>query len=234
MQDSKGKNSGPRGHSAVPAWRVVIADLSPMARAGLTSLLADDTRFDVVAAVGDCETVLPWLAELSPDLLIVNPGRGDLTAIAALRSAASGALLLILSAEDDIVGEAVRAGADGFLLKDADGSEILAAIDRLMHGEAVLEPALAIQALRADGDAIGEPESLTPRELEVLRLLSHGQTNPQIAKRLFMAVGTVKVHVEHILSKLGAKNRTDAAVRGSARGLLDDELPAADRHMPAG
>ena len=110
----------------------------------------------------------------------------------------------------------------------------MAAVDRLMRGEAVLDPALAMRALRFVRNEIGEPEPLTPRELEVLRLLSHGQTNPQIAKRLFMAVGTVKVHVQHILSKLGAADRTDAAVRASTRGLLDDEPPAAERHMPAG
>jgi NarL family two-component system response regulator LiaR len=81
---------------------------------------------------------------------------------------------------------------------------------------------------------VGEPEPLTPRELEVLRLMSRGHTNPQIARRLFLAVGTVKVHVEHILGKLAAVDRTDAAVRALHQGLLDDEPGMNERHMPVG
>ena len=205
-----------------------------MARSGLASLLANDARYQVVANVSDCETLLPQLDELKPDLLIIDPGRGDLRALETLRAAAPFARLLVMSAEPETLAGAVQAGADGFLLKDADGPEIIAAVDRLMNGEVVLDPALAMQALRLRTDFIGEPEPLTPRELDVLRLLSHGHTNPQIAESLFVAVGTVKVHVEHILSKLGASDRTDAAVRATTRGLLDDQPPPSDRHMPVG
>ena len=212
---------------------VVIVDRSPMARSGLASLLTNDARYQVVANVSDCETVLPQLDELKPDLLIIDPG-GDLRALETLRAAAPFARLLVMSAEPETLAGAVQAGADGFLLKDADGPEIIAAVDRLMNGEVVLDPALAMQALRLRTDFIGEPEPLTPRELDVLRLLSHGHTNPQIAESLFVAVGTVKVHVEHILSKLGASDRTDAAVRATTRGLLDDQPPPSDRHMPVG
>jgi DNA-binding NarL/FixJ family response regulator len=215
--------------------RVVIADPSPMARAGLAGLLATDARFDLVADVGSCRAVLDRLPELRPDLLIVELTRHDLGAFRELRSAAPDGRLLVLSGSEDLVGEAVRAGADGFLLNEADGGEILAALDRLLNGEAVLASGLAFQAIRAEAYALVPPEPLTARELEVLRLVSRGHTNPQIAERLYLAVGTVKIHIEHIISKLGAKDRTDAAVRAASHGLLLNEAtPTAERHMPAG
>lgn len=215
------------------SFRVAIADPSPMARAGLTTLFQADKRFTIVAAGGDWAAILPHLGETGPDVLIIDPGAGSLSCLASVRLAAPGARILVLAASNSRVGEAVRAGADGFLLREADGEQILSAVDQLLLGRAVLDPQLALHALRSETDDPGTPQPLTPRELEVLRLLSHGETNPQIAKRLFMAVGTVKVHVEHILSKLGATDRTDAAVRALGRGILDDDPPSVDRHMPA-
>ena len=222
------------GGAVLAKLRVVIVDPSPMAHAGLTGLIQADPRFTIVAEGGECASILYQISDVAPDLLIVDPGSGELSALASVRSAAPDVRILVLAESDARLGEAVRAGADGFLLKHADGEQILAAIDQLLRGQAVLDPELALHALRSGIDAPGAPEPLTPRELEVLRLLSEGNTNPQIAKRLFVAVGTVKVHVEHILSKLGATHRTDAAVRASERGLLDKDPPTADRHMPVG
>jgi DNA-binding NarL/FixJ family response regulator len=219
----------------VPArLRVVIVDPSPMARAGLTSLIQADPRFTIVAEGGDCASILYQLTDVAPDLLIADPGPGELSPLASVRLAAPDLRILVLAESDTRLGEAVRAGADGFLLKHADGEQILAAIDQLLRGQAVLDPELALHALRSGIDARSAPEPLTARELEVLRLLSEGKTNPQIARRLFVAVGTVKVHVEHILSKLGATHRTDAVVRALSRGILDEDPPTAERHMPTG
>ena len=213
---------------------MVIVDPSPMARAGLAGLIQADPRFTVVAEGGDFASILYQLTDVAPDLLIADPGPGELSTLASVRLAAPDVRILVLAESDARLGEAVRAGADGFLLKHADGEQIMAAIDQLLRGQSVLDPELALHALRSGIYAPGVPEPLTPRELDVLRLVSEGNTNPQIAKRLFMAVGTVKVHVEHILAKLGATHRTDAAVRALERGLLDEDQPTANRHMPAG
>jgi DNA-binding NarL/FixJ family response regulator len=216
------------------ALRVAIVDPSPMARAGLTSFLLADGRFSVVAESADCAGILPMLTEVTPDLLVIDSGDAPLSGLARVRSAAPNSRMLVLARSEVRLGEAVRAGADGFLLKDADGAQILAAIDQLLSGHAVLDPELALHALRSNVNDVGTPDPLTPRELEILQLVSEGKTNPQIAKRLFLAVGTVKVHVEHILSKLGATHRTDAAVRALGRGLLDEDPPSGEWHMPAG
>jgi DNA-binding NarL/FixJ family response regulator len=203
-----------------------------MARAGLVALLPAE-RFQLVAEAGSCRELLPVLGGLRSELIVVELVRDEVASFGELRSLALEALLLVLVSSEDLVGDAVRAGADGILLNSADGGEIIAAVDRLLAGQAVLDPALAIHALRADAAILSAPEPLTERELEILQLISRGDTNPQIAARLFLAVGTVKVHVQHIIAKLGASDRTDAAVRAMTHGLLAED-PAAERHMPAG
>jgi DNA-binding NarL/FixJ family response regulator len=211
-----GPNRGTVNH------RVVIVDPSPMVRAGLRNLLAADGRFEVIAESPGTDGVLDMLASAAPDLLIVDPRQQELTWLEAIRVVAPKARLLVLADAESRVGEAVRAGADGVLLNNVDGQEIIEALEQLIAGRAVLDPHLAVHALRATVDRLPVPEPLTPRELEILRHVSQGETNRQIARQLYLAVGTVKVHVEHILAKLGAVDRTDAAVRALSRGLLKD------------
>ncbi len=199
---------------------MVIVDPSPLARAGLRSAL-ESAGLQVVADVAILESV-DLSASAIPRLAILSAGRGPVDGVDVLRAAAPNLRILVLAGEETEVAGAVRAGADGILPTDAEAERILDAIDDLLEGRAVLDPTLAFRALRTRGEPIPDPDPLTARELEVLRLLSEGKTNPQIASRLFLAVGTVKVHVEHILSKLGASDRTDAAVRALSRGLLDD------------
>lgn len=190
-----------------------------MARAGMRSVL-ESAGYLVRADVATGERLTA--DELGAGVIVVGIGHEAGGVVAALRADAPSARLLVLAGPDADVAAAVRDGADGILASHAEAVAVLAAIDDLVAGRAVLDPELAFRALRTRDDAIPDPDPLTPRELEVLRLLSRGQTNPQIASRLMLAVGTVKVHVEHILSKLGAADRTDAAVRAFGRGLLDD------------
>jgi DNA-binding NarL/FixJ family response regulator len=199
---------------------VVIIDPSPMARAGLR-LALEAAGHEVVAEVAGCESVDIRAARLSA-LAITNLGHGSASGLDLLRAAAPELRIPVLVEEGSDVAAAVQAGADGVLPTVADADRILAAMDDVLQGRAVLDPALALHALRMRPESIPDPDPLTPRELEVLRLLSEGNTNPQIAARLFLAVGTVKVHFEHILSKLGASDRTEAAVRAVSRGLLRD------------
>jgi NarL family two-component system response regulator LiaR len=214
--------------------RVALVNPSPMARAGLKACLESVGTFTIVAEAPTCDELLLGLSDARPRLLIADVGDRPLSSLAAARLAAPGVRILVLASSPARVAEAAQAGADGFLLNDADGEQISASIDQLLAGHAVLDPELAIDALRSAQEPVGEPEPLTSRELEVLRLMSQGNTNPQIARRLFLAVGTVKVHVEHILAKLAAVDRTDAAVRALNRGLLDDDPGMNERHMPIG
>jgi DNA-binding NarL/FixJ family response regulator len=222
---------------------VVVVDEFPIERLGLRSLMAGFPGYEVVGEAGDLPSAEQLARDERPDLVVIDPmmAHGDaFRALAALREQLPEARILVLakSADPEIAMAAIRGGADGFLVKTVTQAALLAAVTRLMAGEAVIDPDLAMQVMRA-GPAIDPraamPDPLTPREHEVLRLISQGRTNPQIAHQLFMAVGTVKVHVEHIIGKLGAADRTDAAVRAAGLGLLrpsQDEEESATRHMP--
>jgi DNA-binding NarL/FixJ family response regulator len=128
--------------------------------------------------------------------------------------------------DPDYLYEAIRAGAAGYVLKDASQRELVSAVRRVLRGEALLRPDLTAQLISRLGRehrpaAPAGPERLTPREHEVLRLLAQGQTNREIASALVVSVGTIKVHVEHILAKLNVADRTQAAVRAVELGLLN-------------
>jgi DNA-binding NarL/FixJ family response regulator len=125
--------------------------------------------------------------------------------------------------QPDYLLSALKAGAVGFVLKDATRGEFLAAVRRVLRGESSVNGELAGRVLQqvTQREATEAPARLTRREREVLQLLAQGKTNPEIATALVISLGTVKIHVEHILAKLGAADRTQAAVRASELGLLD-------------
>jgi DNA-binding NarL/FixJ family response regulator len=225
--------------------RVLVVDDFPISRLGLCSLLDGYPGLYVVGEAEDAASAISAARSLGPELVVIDPvlAVGDAyDALRTIRAELPEARILVLAKTNDLdlASEAIRCGADGFLVKTASQSVLLNAIQRLLSGESVVSPELAVRALRASGSPSVEPplpDPLTPRELEVLRLVSAGHTNPQIARQLFMAIGTVKVHVEHILSKLGAAGRTDAAVRAASLGLLQAEpesTASANRHMPPG
>ena len=178
---------------------------------------------------------------LKPDLVLLEVAMlsgGGLDVLRQLRAElpATRVLAITISPELELVADAIRAGVHGYLIKTADQEALVAAVTQVLAGQLVVDPTLVIQAMQASdgrgwGSADSMPEPLTPREAEVLGLVSHGHTNREIAGQLFVAVGTVKVHVEHILAKLGAADRTDAAVRAHEMGLLES---SADRHMSPG
>jgi DNA-binding NarL/FixJ family response regulator len=218
----------PAGASHVT--RVLVVDDFPISRLGLCSLLDGYPGLYVVGEAEDAASAISAARSLGPGLVVIDPvlAVGDAyDALRTIRAELPEVRILVLAKTDDldVAAEAIRCGADGFLVKTASQSVLLNAIQRLLSGESVVSPELAVRALRATGTS-GEPplpDALTPRELEVLRLVSAGHTSPQIARQLFMSIGTVKVHVEHILGKLGAAGRTDAAVRAASLGLLQPE-----------
>lgn len=225
---------------ASPA-RLLVADDHALIREGLRATLAGEPDLEVVAEAADGREAIELSRGLRPDLVLMDvrmPEMDGLAVARAIKAESIGTDVLMLTAhgDPDDLFEAVQAGAVGYVIKDADKRELIGAVRGALCGRSPLNPELAMRLLRnlagEDGRATGfssengkrpepHPEALTPRELEILRLVAQGQTNRQISRKLVVSPATVKVHVEHILSKLGASDRTQAAVRASEAGLLD-------------
>jgi DNA-binding NarL/FixJ family response regulator len=284
---------------ATPA-RLLIADDHALVREGLRTMLSGEDGIEVVAEANDGEQALALCREHDPDLVLMDvrmPVMDGLEATKRIKAEMphTSVMMVTMHENPDYLFEAVKAGAAGYVLKDASGERLLGAVRRTLEGESPLNQELAMHLLvrlaresgggggrkeieRGSGEGSeraasaaaeeaprevrreeGEPlasrseatgsevthseasqagarqagssgtgrsradaqiESLTPREVEVLRLLSQGQTNPQIAQNLLVSRGTVKIHVQHIISKLGVSDRTQAAVRAIEAGLL--------------
>lgn len=216
--------------------RVVVVAAAPVARAGFRALLH---RRDEIEVVADCapDAVESAIERARPNVVVVAPSASsesfdDVAHVLRGRDGATGPRVVVVGSDDDpqhIIGT-ISAGADAYLPVDVGAEQLRYAVREVHAGRHVIPPDLAFGAILATRPRPDDPAPLTPRELEVLSLLSEGQTNAQIAGRLFVAVGTVKAHVEHILFKLGAVSRTDAAVRAAERGLLT--RTSADRRRP--
>lgn len=212
--------------------RLLIVGQHEIFRAGLRAILARFPWVAIEGEVSDASEALRVARLASPDCILLDgelrPGEtADL--VRALRAASPESALIVLSASDDPrhVLDAIGAGAAAYLLKDVPTEQLWAAIDRVMSGEAFVDPALAGRVVHAMSDQSslptipGAPEPLTARELEVLRAMSRGRSNKEIAFDLHMAAGTAKVHVERILRKLTAANRVEATTRALHYGLID-------------
>jgi DNA-binding NarL/FixJ family response regulator len=225
-----------------------VVDDHPVVRQGLRTFLETRPDFEVVGEAADGETAISEAARLRPDVILMDlvmPGVDGLEAIGRIKAADSGARILVLTsfASADQVLPALRAGAAGYLLKDAAPAEVEAAIRAVHRGEGLLDPAVTATVLaevtrpKGDGDqgaaspgaaasstastASADPgfASLTRREREVLGLLGQGLTNAAIARELFVAEKTVKTHVSSILAKLRLADRTQAALYAARLGL---------------
>jgi len=221
----------PRAGQPAPA-RVVIVDDHELARAGLRAMLSAARSLAVVGEAANGREAVALCRRLKPDLVLMDmrmPDEDGLVATRAIkeRSPATAVIIVTMHANPEYLFEALKAGAAGYLLKDATQRELISAIRTVLRGESLLNGELATKLLQrlaretARKD-LSAPERLTARELEVLRLVAAGRTNRQIASQLFVSVGTVKVHVEHIISKLGVSDRTEAAVRAVEVGLLTE------------
>jgi DNA-binding NarL/FixJ family response regulator len=220
--------------------RLLIADDHALVRKGIDAMLESESDLEVIGEAGDGQEALEFCRRLSPDLVLMDvrmPQMDGLEATRAIKAEGIATRVMMLTTYEnpDYLFEAVKAGAAGYVIKDAAQHELVRAIRRALNGENPLDQELAMQLLqRLAGEDERRPESppepgidpeppsesLTPRELEVLRLLSKGQTNRQISQRLVVSAHTVKVHVEHIIGKLEVSDRTQAAVRASEIGLL--------------
>jgi two-component system, NarL family, response regulator LiaR len=227
--------------------RVLIADDHALVREGLRAVLEAEGGIEVVGEVGDGLGAVEACRELSPDLVLMDvrmPGVDGLEATRRIKAEMPGVGVVMVTMHEnpDYLLEAVRAGAAGYVLKDASGERIALAVGRTLAGESPLEQDLAMRLLeRLAGEEAGSPpgpsagpraeappvpprelpEGITPREAEVLGLMARGLTNPQIGEELGISRGTAKVHVQNIIAKLGVSDRTQAAVRAVELGLFE-------------
>ncbi len=204
--------------------RIVVVDDHPVVREGLVAALTDEKEFKVVGAVGSAEDALPLVAAQRPDVILLDlelPAQSGIEAIPKLRDARPQSKILILTAYDTderVIG-ALRAGAQGYLLKGAPLEEIARAIRAVHAGGSYLEPRIASKVVGAFSPH-AKAATLSDREREVLRLVAGGQATRQIARTLGITERTVKFHVTSILNKLGAENRAQAVALATRRGLL--------------
>ncbi len=216
-----------------PPVRLLLVDDQALFREALATLLEVCPEIDVVGEAGDGDAALRQAAELRPDVVLMDLHMPVLDGIAATRRLhveQPGIRVLALTTfdDDEDVFAALRAGAVGYLLKDVTSDRLVEALLAAARGESVLQPSVAARVVaRFAGmpdDAAPRPQPLvvplSDRELEVLRLLGDGCSNREIATSLFLAEGTVKNHVTNVLAKLGARDRTQAALRGRALGLV--------------
>jgi DNA-binding NarL/FixJ family response regulator len=210
--------------------RVVIADDQPLVRSGLTMILEGETDIDVVGEAADGTAALDLVAGTAPDVLLLDvqmPGMDGLAVVekVAASDVPTRVLMLTTFDLDEYVYRAMRAGASGFLLKDMPGEDIVSAIRQAARGvDALLAPAVTRRlidrfttgALKPTGPALGR---LTPREVDVLRLVGRGRSNAEIAAELFIGETTVKTHVARVLMKLGLRDRVQAAIVANEAGL---------------
>jgi len=252
--------------------RLLIADDHALVREGLRTMLSGEDGIRVVAEANDGQEALTMCRNLRPDLVLMDVRMPVMDGLEATRLIKEempkvGVVMVTMHENPDYLFEAIKAGAAGYVLKDASGERLLGAVRRTLEGESPLNQELAMRLLvrlarergeggnhqdgspevaaganpggsgpnekipapgapgegaegAGQGDEAERIEALTPREIEVLTLLSQGQTNPQIAQNLMVSRGTVKIHVQHIISKLGVSDRTQAAVRAIEAGVI--------------
>ncbi|HEX6557323.1 MAG TPA: response regulator transcription factor [Ktedonobacteraceae bacterium] len=214
---------------AKPA-RIVIADDHELARAGLRALLTDQRGFELVGEASNGQEALLLCRRLQPDLALIDvrmPGMDGLSTCRAIKQEcpATSVILVTMHANPEYLFEALKAGAAGYVLKDVSQHELISAVQGVLRGESILNQELVARLLQRLAKETQSREDLpsgrlSPREREVLQLLTKGQTNREIARKLTVSVSTVKIHVEHILAKLEVSDRTQAAVRAIEMGLL--------------
>jgi NarL family two-component system response regulator LiaR len=206
---------------------VLIADDHPVVRQGLRTFLELQDDLEVVGEAGDGAAALRHVRGQPPDVVLMDLVMPDLDGIEATRairdvSPSTKVIVLTSFAEDDKIFPAIKAGAAGYLLKDARPQELADAIRRVHTGEALLHPKVAARLMQeVAGDGPRAVEQLTERELDVLRLIARGLSNKLIARELSVAEKTVKTHVSNILAKLHLTDRTQAALYAVRSHLVD-------------
>jgi DNA-binding NarL/FixJ family response regulator len=212
----------------------MIVDDQPVVRAGFAAIVDAEPDLSVVGTAGDGASALALAGRTDPDVVLMDirmPGMDGLSATARLTANGPRPRVLVLTTFDldEYVYQALRAGASGFLLKDADPEELVDAVRVVAAGEGLLAPSVTrrlIEAFARGGLApaptppSGPPAGLTPREVEVLTLVARGMSNTEIGLELGIATGTVKTYINALFGKLGVRDRVQATIRAYDLGLV--------------
>ncbi|HLE52262.1 MAG TPA: response regulator transcription factor [Anaerolineales bacterium] len=206
--------------------RLVVVDDHALFRAGLISLLSGMPEMEIVGEAEDGEQALAVIGRTRPDVVLLDvnmPVMGGVDTVQALQSLEDTKILMLtVSKHDEDLFGAIAAGADGYLLKNAEPEELRRAILLVAEGKSILSPEVTGRVLKVVSSARGIPPEvgLSRREMEVLNCLARGMTSAQIATGLYITENTVKTHVRHILDKLEAANRAEAVSRAVQLGLI--------------
>jgi DNA-binding NarL/FixJ family response regulator len=209
----------------------MLVDDQTLVRQGVRSLieLADDV--EVAGEAGDGQSAIDTIPEVAPDVLLLDmrmPGKTGLDVMQELGAVDSLPPTIILTTfdDDELVLAGIRNGARGYLLKDVALDELLSAVRTVAAGKTLVKPAMTdrlvkgLGEMRTDFSSLSQPDPLTDRETEILRLMAGGYSNKEIANALSVAEGTVKNHVSNILSKMGVRDRTRAVLKALEGGLI--------------
>lgn len=220
--------------SQTESIRVLVADDHALYRRGLEMVLATEEGIEIVGEAGDGAEAIRRVEELLPDVVLMDirmPRRSGIEACTAIKDVVPSTKIVILtiSDEESDLYEAVRAGANGYLLKDVPGEEIAAGIRAVAGGQSLISPSMASKLISEFATMIKKSEErsqvpaprLTDRELEVLRLVARGMGNREIARELFISENTVKNHVRNILEKLQLHSRMEAVMYAVREKILD-------------
>ena len=215
--------------------RVLLIDDHEMARRGLEAMLSTADWIEVGGDADDCETGMAAVERLKPDIVLLDirmPGIDGLACLEQLKARPDPVAVVMVTLYDDrrYVLEAIRRGAAGYLLKDASTNEVISTLQSVAEGQLAIDPQLLREALTTRDEPLdtgtprqrAEAYSVTPREHDVLTLVAEGLTNKEIGARLSISEDTVKKHVQNIIWKLRAADRTQAAIMAFRMGLLED------------
>lgn len=210
--------------------RVLLVEDQAIVREGLAAIFAYQDEIEVVGQAKDGIEAVDMLESTKPDVILLDllmPRQDGLTTIPIIKEKRPEAHILVLTsyADNDRVYQAIKCGAEGYMLKDATPAQLMQGIKDVAEGQATLYPSIAMRVIRElnePGDMMGSTEPLTPRELETLRLISSGLSNQEIANKLVVQERTVAKYVSNILDKLHLANRTQAALYAVRKGITTE------------
>ena len=208
--------------------RIAIVDDHELVREGVRAMLGDDPDLKIVGERGSAEDIADFVSETRPDIVLLDarlPGLSGPEACRVLGITHPDVKVIILTvySDDVLVEESIRAGARGYVIKDVERFDLKQAIRAVHRGEAVVSPTIAqrlMDRVREDANSTANPPVLNERQTQILRLITEGYSNKEIARRVHLSENTVKSHVQDIFAKLDVRNRVEAAITAARQGLI--------------